>query len=413
MNRIKAALEKKTIFITGATGFLGQPLVEKILRIAPGVERIYLLIRPRAQLGGQAMTAEERLTKELFQSNVFDRLYRSYGDKSRAFLEEKLVAVSGDISREGLGLGETSRSRLQDEVGVVINSAAAVSFDAPLDEALEVNVLSAGRIAEFASSCKKAVLVHVSTAYVSGANSYIVPETLHHLASGSEAEQLHPKGKFSDVAREVQHIRKMISQVEEFSRDPKIREGLLKELRKPRRRGRRMTRAAKLESLRKKWVQSRLKKEGMRWARQRGWNDTYTYSKAMGEQMVLRSRNGVPTVVIRPSVIESSLAEPSPGWLDGLRMADPLIVAIGKGRLRSLPLDANVVLDLVPVDLVVNALLATIPRVAEEGGGKGVSRGNGRQESSYAGGAPFARAPIFPEESHAGPAGRAHPCQAA
>ena len=370
MNRIKAALEKKTIFITGATGFLGQPLVEKILRIAPGVERIYLLIRPRAQLGGQAMTAEERLTKELFQSNVFDRLYRSYGDKSRAFLEEKLVAVSGDISREGLGLGETSRSRLQDEVGVVINSAAAVSFDAPLDEALEVNVLSAGRIAEFASSCKKAVLVHVSTAYVSGANSYIVPETLHHLASGSEAEQLHPKGKFSDVAREVQHIRKMISQVEEFSRDPKIREGLLKELRKPRRRGRRMTRAAKLESLRKKWVQSRLKKEGMRWARQRGWNDTYTYSKAMGEQMVLRSRNGVPTVVIRPSVIESSLAEPSPGWLDGLRMADPLIVAIGKGRLRSLPLDANVVLDLVPVDLVVNALLATIPRVAEEGGVK-------------------------------------------
>jgi len=40
MNRIKEALENKTIFITGATGFLGQPLVEKILRIAPGVERL-------------------------------------------------------------------------------------------------------------------------------------------------------------------------------------------------------------------------------------------------------------------------------------------------------------------------------------------------------------------------------------
>ncbi len=370
MNRIKEALEYKTIFITGATGFLGQPLVEKILRIAPNVERLYLLIRPRAQLGGQTMTAEERLTKELFQSNVFDRLHWSYGEKSRAFLEEKLVAVSGDISQEGLGLDEALSSRLQDEVDIVINCAAAVSFDAPLNEALAANVLSAGRIAEFANSCKKVILVHVSTAYVNGANSYSVPETVHRATSGSEAEPLHPKGKFSDVAREVEYIHKMIREVEESSRDPKIREGLLKELRKPRRGGKRMTRAVKLESLRKKWVQSRLTEEGMRWARQRGWNDTYTYSKALGEQMVLRARNEVPTVVIRPSVIESSLSEPSPGWLDGLRMADPLIVAIGKGRLRSLPLDANVILDLVPVDLVVNALLATIPRAAEEGGVK-------------------------------------------
>ena len=72
----KDALEHKTIFITGATGFLGQPLVEKILRIAPGVERIYLLIRPRPQLKGQTMSAQERLTRELFQSNVFDQIAR-------------------------------------------------------------------------------------------------------------------------------------------------------------------------------------------------------------------------------------------------------------------------------------------------------------------------------------------------
>jgi len=188
MNRIQEALEHKTIFITGATGFLGQPLVEKILRIAPRVERLYLLIRPKVQLGGQTMTAEERLTKELFQSNVFDRLRRFYGDKSRAFLEEKLVAVSGDISQEGLGIDEALRSRLQEEVDIVINSAAAVSFDAPLNEALAVNVLSAGRIAEFASSCKKVVLIHVSTAYVNGANSYSVPEAVHHATSSPNAD---------------------------------------------------------------------------------------------------------------------------------------------------------------------------------------------------------------------------------
>ena len=67
-------------------------------------------------------------------------------------------------------------------------------------------------------------------------------------------------------------------------------------------------------------------------------------------------------------MIESSLAEPIPGWLDGLRMADPFIAAIGKGRLRALPMKPDVHLDLVPVDMVVNALLASIPHAAREGG---------------------------------------------
>ena len=99
-------------------------------------------------------------------------------------------------------------------------------------------------------------------------------------------------------------------------------------------------------------------------------NDTYTYTKALGEQQVLAHRQEVPTVILRPSIIESSLSEPCPGWLDGLRMADPLIAAIGKGRLKSLPLDPDVMLDLVPVDVVVNALLASLPRVARDGGVK-------------------------------------------
>ena len=132
--------------------------------------------------------------------------------------------------------------------------------------------------------------------------------------------------------------------------------------------GRNGGRRKAIESIRRRWIQNRLTVEGMDWARSRGWNDTYTYTKAIGEQMVLRCRGDMPTVILRPSVIESSLSEPSPGWLDGLRMADPLIAAIGKGRLRSLPLKPHVLIDLVPVDMVVNALLASLPRAAERGG---------------------------------------------
>ena len=42
---------------------------------------------------------------------------------------------------------------------------------------------------------------------------------------------------------------------------------------------------------------------------------------------------------------------------------------IGKGRLRSLPLDPDVVLDLVPADMVVNTILAAIPKLAQDGRG--------------------------------------------
>ena len=63
-NTVRGTLEGKTLFITGATGFLGQPLVEKILRVAPGVDRLYLLIRPKKQLGGQTMSPEGRLHQE-------------------------------------------------------------------------------------------------------------------------------------------------------------------------------------------------------------------------------------------------------------------------------------------------------------------------------------------------------------
>jgi long-chain acyl-CoA synthetase len=369
MDRVARALSGKEILVTGATGFLGQPLLEKILWAAPEVERIHVLIRPKRPFGGEVQTPAERLRRELFQSSVFDRLRYRYGDDFEGFLEQKLVAVGGDISQEHLGIAPAVREDLRHRLDLIINSAAVVSFDAPLDDALELNTRGAGRVAAFAASCDHAALVHVSTAYVCGASHESIPETIHHAAPGSE--EPFPARRFSDPDRDLAKIEEIIAGVREQGNGPAVRRELVEALvqRRKRRGGAREPRRETIENLRGRWIENRLVEEGMRWARERGWNDTYTYTKALGEQMVLRNRADVPLAIVRPAIIESSLSEPSPGWLDGLRMADPLIAAIGKGRLRSLPLDPDVVLDLVPADMVVNTILAGIPKLAEDGRG--------------------------------------------
>ncbi|MFB3903952.1 MAG: AMP-binding protein [Acidobacteriota bacterium] len=362
MNRISSLLEGKTILITGATGFLGQPLVEKILWAAPGVRRIYVLIRAKRS-GGRQLSSQQRLDKELFQSSVFERMRAVYGDRLNELLREKLVAVPGDISADNLGMPAELAATLQNEVDIVINSAAVVSFDSPLDSALELNVLGARRVAQFANSCPKAIHIHVSTAYVSGTRRGDIPETAYHNLPAGVSNGLFPPCGFVDVDLDIQEVRRLIDRIYEESKSPEVDRKLTELLVKRRKSGngkRQPRRREQREGLRRRWIETRLTEEGMRWSRQRGWNDTYTYTKAMGEQVVARERGDRPTVIVRPSIIESSLSEPGPGWLDGLRMADPLIVAIGKGRLKSLPLDPGVVLDLVPVDMVVNVLLASL-----------------------------------------------------
>ncbi|RPJ60337.1 MAG: hypothetical protein EHM23_10795 [Acidobacteria bacterium] len=370
MNRISSLLEGKTIFITGATGFLGQPLVEKILWSAPEVKRIYVLIRPKRS-GGRQLSSEQRLEKELFQSSVFERMRAVYGDRLKELLREKLIAVPGDISSESLGIPAELLEAIQDEVDIVINSAAVVSFDSPLDSALELNVLGAHRVAKFANGCRKAVHIHVSTAYVSGTRRGEIPETPYHKLPSDPSTAAFPPCGFTDVDLDIEEVRRLIAQIHEESKSAEVDRKLTELLVKRRKSGngkRQPRRREQREGLRRRWLETRLTEEGMRLSRQRGWNDTYTYTKAMGEQMVARERGDRPTVIVRPSIIESSLSEPSPGWLDGLRMADPLIVAIGKGRLRSLPLDPGVVLDLVPVDKVVNLMLASLLEAEQQKG---------------------------------------------
>ncbi|KAB7508033.1 putative fatty acyl-CoA reductase [Armadillidium nasatum] len=145
----------RNVLITGATGFMGKVLVEKLLRSCPGVKTIYLLMRSK---GSQDVTAR---LQEMLGSKLFDNIR-----KSNAQVLSKLVAVEGDITLPELGLSPKDTKMLAENVSVVFHAAATVKFDEALKLSLQMNVLGTIRMVELCHKMDKLVaLIHVSTAY--------------------------------------------------------------------------------------------------------------------------------------------------------------------------------------------------------------------------------------------------------
>jgi HAD superfamily hydrolase (TIGR01490 family) len=105
-------------------------------------------------------------------------------------------------------------------------------------------------------------------------------------------------------------------------------------------------------------VSDRLVEAGRARAASLGWPDAYAYTKAFGEQALIESKGDVPVSIVRPSIIESALAEPYPGWIRGFRMAEPVIISYARGLLTEFPGVPEGTVDVIPVDMVVGAVLA-------------------------------------------------------
>ncbi len=340
---IAESLAGRRVAVTGATGFLGTALVERLLRCVPGCE-VVALVRPGRRVG-----AAERVRRDVVRNEAFDGLRREWGSGFDDEVARRLTAVGGDVGQDGLALNDEDRATLA-SCDVVIHSAAAVSFDVALDTAVEVNLLGPRRVVEvLAGAGSSAHLVSVSTAYVAGNRRGVSPEAL--LTDTPFSMDL-------DWRAEVAGARRARADADTESRRPELLRRFSRKAHTELGAAGTPLLATRAERLRQTWVDDRLVELGRARAQALGWPDAYAYTKALGERALVEGRGSVPVSIVRPSIIESSLVEPLPGWIRGFRMAEPVIISYGRGLLKDFPGLPEGVIDVIPVDLVVGAVLA-------------------------------------------------------
>jgi long-chain acyl-CoA synthetase len=367
---VSETFKGKRILLIGTTGFVGKVALSMLLDRYPEVGAVYCLVRP-----GAGNTADERFYKKVATSEAFDPLRAKYGAGYEAFLRSKIIALPGDIGRPLCNF--TEEQIAQTKVDVIINSAGLVSFAPSLESALRINAMGAKNVLDLAKKLD-ARLVHVSTCYVAGQREgdvwedepivgYFPRSSAIARDWGSEDELL---DRDFDPMAEIADCQKIIDQVRDQANDRQhisvFREKGAESLRQQRRDPddeNDLKIAVARE--RKIWMNEVLTRLGMERARHWGWTNTYTYTKSLGEQIILADKD-VPVTIVRPAVVESSVRYPFPGWNEGFNTTAPLMYLVLKGH-RSVPMGEDTALDVIPVDFIAaGMLLATAAILADQ-----------------------------------------------
>ncbi|KAM7363056.1 fatty acyl-CoA reductase 1 [Cochliomyia hominivorax] len=158
--------ENTVIFVTGATGFVGKTLLEKLLWSFPQIGCIYILIREK-----HGKSVEQRF-REFVDHKIFERVRSSHPERLK-----KLKFLAGNIEHENFGLSNVDKKMLCAEVNVIFHSAATVRFNERLKVAARVNAVATWNLLEM---CRNMPLlksfVYVSTAYCNPGRKYVDEE---------------------------------------------------------------------------------------------------------------------------------------------------------------------------------------------------------------------------------------------
>ncbi|XP_075988816.1 fatty acyl-CoA reductase wat-like isoform X2 [Anticarsia gemmatalis] len=251
-------------------------------------------------------TIQERLTS-ILKDPVYDQL-RS---KQPGFAD-KIFVMEGDVAELKLGLSEENWTTLTEEVDIIFHVAATVRFNEPLKMATLINLRGTREAVALGKECKHLKCFnHTSTAFAHATESRIENDV---------EEKFYP----SPVPPEA-----LISMVETVDED-------------------------KLNALTPNLIAD--------------WPNTYTFTKALAEELIRRAAGDMPVCIVKPPVVTSAYIEPAPGWIDMKTCFSSILGALlgaGLGLFHVLLSKQDNPISFAPVDYVNNAIIAASWDAAE------------------------------------------------
>jgi long-chain acyl-CoA synthetase len=352
---VRRAFAGKQVMLIGVTGFIGKVWLANTLLELSQVKRVYLLIRRQKSSPG-----ERRFEKMIEDSPVFDPLFERYGDRLNDFLREKVEVVEGDVTAPGLGLSDETARTLQKNLDLIINSSGLTDFNPDLRDALTTNTDAAVNILDFVRGSDHAGLLHLSTCYVAGEQDGRVAERL--------TPNYNPRGLAEfDAEKEWHSLKELIRDAEVRSESDEVTADLRTQARSREHAAKDLQGAALENQIRKnrvRWLKMYLTEIGTRRAKELGWPNTYTLTKSLAESLIVKHGAGLPIAVVRPAIVETSVAKPFLGWNEGINTSASLSYLLGT-YFRQLPTNESKRLDIIPVDSVCDGMTLIAAAVME------------------------------------------------
>ncbi|XP_034107982.1 putative fatty acyl-CoA reductase CG5065 isoform X2 [Drosophila albomicans] len=155
LSPVQEFYKDKTVFITGASGFMGKVLLEKLLYSCHSLKEVIIICRPK-----RGKAPESRL-EEMFKLPIFQRIR-----DERPEMLKKVTIYQGDVTYDLLGLSGDSLKHVVDNTNIVFHMAATLKLEGNLRDAIDMNLLGTQRALNVAKQMKQLeAFVHLSTAF--------------------------------------------------------------------------------------------------------------------------------------------------------------------------------------------------------------------------------------------------------
>ena len=352
---VRRAFAAKEVMLIGVTGFIGKVWLANTLLDLPEVKRIYLLIRRQ-----KSNPADLRFQKIVEESPVFDPLFDRHGSRFADFLNDKVEVVEGDVTQSGLGLTTEIARHLQKNLDLIINSSGLTDFNPDLRDALATNTDAAVNILDFVRASDHCGLLYLSTCYVAGEQDGRVSEKI--------IPNYNPHGLPDfDAEKEWRSLQELVRHAEIKAESEEVTAELRTQALAKEHAAKDLQGTALENQIRKnrvRWLKTYLTEAGSRRAKELGWPNTYTLTKSLAESLIAKQGKDLPVAVVRPAIVETSVAKPFVGWNEGINTSASLSYLLGT-YFRQLPSNESKRLDIIPVDSVCGGMTLIAAAVME------------------------------------------------